>query len=205
MDLNDDPDKNVVLRRFLESGKWRDVGAVWAQGGDPRPTYRKDGPYEGMSRDESATRIDVILLNEPAWSALERFRLVYDLGIPGHVGLECVFGIPKFKTSAVFLKRVGVASVLEMKSLADEDERQTYWTKTIDNARLEESNEDIKKGDAKNAYGRLSKAGVCIVSALFSEGSAKKAKHFKRKGETAVFEKNGQSQPPPLRTMADQR
>ena len=68
----------------------------------PHPTYRKLGPYPGITCQDEASRIDVVLCNRAAWAAFESLEYRYDLDVPAHIGIQVNFKIPSFASKALY-------------------------------------------------------------------------------------------------------
>ena len=103
------------------------MGAFGGTRDSNKPTYLKKGPYEGMQGEEGATRIDIILANGAAWKAFAGYRLDYDLGLPGHVGLRIKLALPKFKTHMNVIRSVQ-AYKIEGDAKVDEENKEANWT-----------------------------------------------------------------------------
>ena len=77
-DFNVPPDRSAVLGAALGGGGWVDLHHAWAtlQGETPAPT--------AQPTKSAGTRIDLILANAAAASALTGVRVVEDTGLPTH-------------------------------------------------------------------------------------------------------------------------
>ena len=96
-DINVDPSESNAVRVAVNAGLLVDIGHEWAaeteeneQGESrkiPEITYHKEGPTQGM-RGKGSSRIDVILANPKAASAITSFQHRWDLVEEAHVPLQ---------------------------------------------------------------------------------------------------------------------
>ncbi len=93
-DINVNPAESEVIASAVEAGILVDLGHAARSGEAPEPTFRRSGPFEGMTEDDVATsRIDVILANPTAAASVASFRPRWDLVVGDHVPLEAKFSV----------------------------------------------------------------------------------------------------------------
>ncbi len=93
-DINVNPAESEVIASAVEAGILVDLGHAARARDDPDPTFRRSGPFEGMTEDDAATsRIDVILANPTAAASVTSFCPRWDLVIGDHVPLEAKFNV----------------------------------------------------------------------------------------------------------------
>ncbi len=88
-DINIDPSESEAVASAVEAGVLIDVGFASKLGQDPDLTYRRSGPFQGMTaQDEATSRLDVCLANPTAAAAITSFKPRWDLVCSDHVPLE---------------------------------------------------------------------------------------------------------------------
>jgi hypothetical protein len=152
-------------------------------GGYAKPTYLKDGPYEGMTRSDGATRPDAILLNKTAWKAFEGFRLDFNLNVPSHVGLRVKLRLPRFNAHMKILRRIPEIPV-KITLRNEEEDLRARWEIEMEGLDLRSEIEWIaKEKSLSQAYSMTCKKGIEYYTKLleipYKEGKGLKKKRSK--------------------------
>ena len=163
-DLNENPDKCEILKKAIASGRWIDVGKAVAGDQVAPPTYRKLGPYPGMTCQDEATRIDVVLCNRAAWAAFESLDYEFDLGVPAHIGIRVNFRIPSFASKALYQVLPRPLPIPE--DISDE-EKDEIWDNMIKGGKLDEIRSLTQGGKSTKAFEMLSDIGVLFLQRVF--------------------------------------
>ena len=140
-----------------------------------------------MCREEGATRIELILLNGPAWVAFDGFSLEFLNGAKGHAGLKCKFRIPQFQAKATVVNQVGFCRSKGEKCLADDAERQTFWNNITDKRNFWEAQKNIRGNKPNERYISLSQAGADVISSLAGPLRGGGKAGLWKKGQNAIF------------------
>ena len=136
MDANIDPEQSDVLTLIAESTSWHDIAAELAGEDGPAPTYRKEGPYPGMT-GAGCTRIDMMYLNSAAWAAIDTFGMDYNTDVPSHVPLRTRFDLDAFKAMGWVLVQPKPFSVEHATDYThDEDQENEQVQQGCDNIEL---------------------------------------------------------------------
>ena len=101
-DININPACSEVIAAAVEAGIAVDVGHAARNDSEPEPTYRRSGPYQGMKENETnVSRIDVVLANPAAATAISSFKPRWDLVVADHVPLEVQLSLGHFTKDTV--------------------------------------------------------------------------------------------------------
>ena len=101
-DININLADSEAIASAVQAGILVDVAFATRNGCEPSPTYRRSGPYEGMTEDEgNVSRIDVILANPVAAAAVTSFNYRWDLTVSDHVPLEVNLALGSFEKSTM--------------------------------------------------------------------------------------------------------
>jgi hypothetical protein len=92
-DFNIKPDHSATLLAAYSTGKWHDVAAsvAAAAGVAPEATC-----FSRADRGSCGNRIDYVLANSVAFTAVENLTLVQDTGVPTHLPLRLVLSLQPF-------------------------------------------------------------------------------------------------------------
>ena len=105
MDANIQVCNSPAILAALATTRWHDVGAIFADSGGMAPTYSQDPDWDRHSVTKGATRIDYMLVNSAALTALRGFRIIRDAGLPGHLVLEAEFNFQAFREEGYMLRK----------------------------------------------------------------------------------------------------
>ena len=167
MDANIQVDKSPTLVTALSTSRWHDAGEVFGHAGGLAPTYCQDPQWDKHAAIPGATRIDYILVNSTALSALRDFRLVRDAGLPGHLVLEAEFNFTAFREEGYTLRQPRPFPLKKMPQYDDatlEEMGQRTWQP------LEAPYRDaLQLGRADRAWQLLNHGLECFLEALAEE------------------------------------
>ena len=161
-DLNQNPEQSDIIKAAVASGRWIDVGAAFARGGPIQTTFRREGPYEGMSKDDKSTRIDILLCSVAAWAAIKTFEYRFDLEVPSHIGLRAVFNIPAFASKASY---VVIPTPLNIGEPLEDQDNEDLWEEIIPRESITGVLEFIQAGKTSEAFEMASDLGVDFLKA----------------------------------------
>ncbi len=112
-DLNRNPDECAYLRTAMARTGWVDVGQLLYGEEEAPPTYCQSGAaHKGMT-GPGCTRIDLILVNQVALAAFERYERIYGQGIAKHAMLMATFHLPAFAAKVTMPKTPSSMAHLE--------------------------------------------------------------------------------------------
>ena len=110
-----------------------------------------------MTCKDEATRIDVMICNVAAWSAIRSFNYEFDLEVPSHIGLGATFNIPTFASEALYLR---VPRALPVPEDIDYVEKAEIWESLGNkNDQVNKIREFTEKGKTSEAFELLSDLG----------------------------------------------
>ena len=92
-DFNTQPDHSAILLAAYATGKWHDVAASVAAAAGVTPAATC---YNRSDRSNGGTRIDYVLANSVAFTAVENLTLVQDSGVPTHLPLRLVLNLQPY-------------------------------------------------------------------------------------------------------------
>ena len=148
MDANIALDKSDVLSRAIASGRWVIAADSLGVGIDSTcPAYGRDKTWDRMSWAPHCSRIDMILLNQPAMHISSGCRLVRDKAFTQHVGTELKMDIKAFATLGTTWLRPGAFTRCPIE-VVDEEEASALATLLADRSSaafdVAEENRDVE-------------------------------------------------------------
>jgi exonuclease III len=155
-DFNVEALESEAVASAIEAGIVIDVGHAARSGEEPELTYRRKGPFRGMSREDgTASRIDYILANASAAAAITSFKLRWDLVVSDHVPLEVRLDIGQFTQHVAVHDAptpIDVTGIPELdqqvKSDAYKRAKRMYnqdWEEAVTNADVDQAHETWSK------------------------------------------------------------
>jgi endonuclease/exonuclease/phosphatase family metal-dependent hydrolase len=89
-DLNILAVHSAALHTSLATGKWHDIAASLATtaGEEPAPTC-----FSRTTQDQAGTRIDYMLANTAAFTAVQQLTVLQDTGLPTHLPVYLTLGL----------------------------------------------------------------------------------------------------------------
>ncbi len=103
-DLNRNPDESAYLRMAMARTGWTDLRQLQYGEEDAPPTYWQGGAARKGMTGPGCTRIDLILVNQVALAAFERYEQIYGQGIAKHAMLMATFHLPAFAAKVTMPK-----------------------------------------------------------------------------------------------------